>query len=117
MFRVWKENQPTSVVCFAATQQDFILHTLSYYQNKILILFLYVITHTPVFNNNKTLKKRRLTIFNPKKVSCEQIYDFKYDLNRAMRLYSNVYDYAIYSLNYYKDRYFISLFEHFKHKE
>ena len=32
-----------------------------------------------------------------------------------MKLYSNVYDYAIYTLNYYKDKYFISLFEHFKH--
>ena len=33
-----------------------------------------------------------------------------------MRLYSNVYDYAIYTLNYYEDKYFISLFTHFKHK-
>ena len=32
-----------------------------------------------------------------------------------MRLYSNVYNYAIYTLNYYEDKYFISFFEHFKH--
>ena len=38
-------------------------------------------------------------------------------LNRLMRLYSNAYDYAIYPLNYYEDKYFISLFPHFKHKE
>ena len=31
-------------------------------------------------------------------------------------LYSNVYDYAIYTLIYYEDKYFISLFAHFKHK-
>ena len=31
-----------------------------------------------------------------------------------MRLYSNVYDYAIYTLNYFEDEYFISLFSHFK---
>ena len=34
-----------------------------------------------------------------------------------MRLYSNAYNYAIYTLNYYEDKYFISLFAHFKHKE
>ena len=34
-----------------------------------------------------------------------------------MRVYSNVYDYAIYTLNYYEDKFFISLFAHFKHKE
>ena len=33
-----------------------------------------------------------------------------------MRIYSNVYDYAIYTLNYYEDKYFISPFAHFKHK-
>ena len=33
-----------------------------------------------------------------------------------MRIYSNVYDYAIYALNYYEDKYFISLFASFKHK-
>ena len=33
-----------------------------------------------------------------------------------MKLYSNVYDYAIYTLNYYEDKYLISLFAHFKHK-
>ena len=33
-----------------------------------------------------------------------------------MKLYSNAYDYAIYTLNYYEDKYFISLFGHFKHK-
>ena len=33
-----------------------------------------------------------------------------------MKLYSNAYDYAIYTLNYYEDKYFISLFAHFKHK-
>ena len=33
-----------------------------------------------------------------------------------MKLYNNVYDYAIYTLNYYEDKYFISLFAHFKHK-
>ena len=32
-----------------------------------------------------------------------------------MRLYSNVYDYDIYTLNYYEDNYFISLFAHLKH--
>ena len=31
-----------------------------------------------------------------------------------MKLYSNAYDYAIYTLNY-EDKYFISLFTHFKH--
>ena len=31
-----------------------------------------------------------------------------------MKLYSNVYDYAIYTSNY-EDKYFISLFTHFKH--
>ena len=34
-----------------------------------------------------------------------------------MKLYSNSYDDAIYTLNYYEDKYFISLFAHFKHKE
>ena len=33
-----------------------------------------------------------------------------------IKLYSNVYDYVIYTLNYYEDKYFISLFAHFKHK-
>ena len=33
-----------------------------------------------------------------------------------MKLYSNSYDDAIYTLNYYEDKYFISLFAHFKHK-
>ena len=33
-----------------------------------------------------------------------------------MKSYSNAYDYAIYTLNYYEDKYFISLFAHFKHK-
>ena len=33
-----------------------------------------------------------------------------------MKLYSNVHDYAIYTLNYYEDKYFISLFVHFKDK-
>ena len=33
-----------------------------------------------------------------------------------MRLSNNVYDYAIYTLNYYEDIYFTSLFTHFKHK-
>ena len=32
-----------------------------------------------------------------------------------MRLYSNVYNYAIYTLNYCGDKYFISLSAHFKH--
>ena len=32
-----------------------------------------------------------------------------------MKLYNNAYDYAIYTLNY-EDKYFISLFAHFKHK-
>ena len=35
--------------------------------------------------------------------------------NRIIRLYSNAYDYAICTLNYYEDKYFISLFAHFKH--
>ena len=35
-------------------------------------------------------------------------------LNAFMRLYSNVYNYAIYTLNN-EDRYFISLFAPFKH--
>ena len=34
-----------------------------------------------------------------------------------MKLYSNVYDYAIYTLNYYEDKYFISLFTHLTLKE
>ena len=33
-----------------------------------------------------------------------------------MRLHSNAYNYAIYTLNYCEDKYFISLFAHFKHK-
>ena len=33
-----------------------------------------------------------------------------------MKLYSNAFDYAIYILNYYEDKYFISLFAHFKQK-
>ena len=36
-------------------------------------------------------------------------------LNRIMRLYSNVCDYDIYTLNYYEDNYFVSLFAHLKH--
>ena len=32
-----------------------------------------------------------------------------------MERYSNVYDYAIYTQNLYEDKYFISLFAHFKH--
>ena len=35
------------------------------------------------------------TIFNSKKVPCEQIYVLSF--NRIMRLYSNVYDYTIYT--------------------
>ena len=31
-----------------------------------------------------------------------------------MKLYSNVYDYAIYTLNCYEDKYFISFFAHSK---
>ena len=38
-------------------------------------------------------------------------------LNRITRLYSNVSDYAIYTLSYYEDKCFIGLFAHFKHKE
>ena len=34
-----------------------------------------------------------------------------------MKLYSSAYDYAIYTLNYYEDKCFISPFAHFKHKE
>ena len=34
-----------------------------------------------------------------------------------MKLYSNAYGYAIYTLHYYEDKYFISLFAHFNHKE
>ena len=33
-----------------------------------------------------------------------------------MKLYSNVYDYSVYTLNYYEDKYFTNLFAHFKHK-
>ena len=33
-----------------------------------------------------------------------------------MKIYSNTNDYAIYTLRYYEDKYFISLFVHFKHK-
>ena len=33
-----------------------------------------------------------------------------------MKLYSSTYDYAIYTLNYYEDKYFISLFASFKQK-
>ena len=33
-----------------------------------------------------------------------------------MKLYSNAYDSAIYTLNYYEEKYFIRLFAHFKHK-
>ena len=33
-----------------------------------------------------------------------------------MKLYSNAYDNAIYTLNYFEYKYFISLFSHFKHK-
>ena len=35
-----------------------------------------------------------LTIFNPKKASCKQIYNLSF--NRIMEIYSNVYNYAIY---------------------
>ena len=52
-----------------------------------------------------------LTIFNPKKLSPEQL-----SFNHIMRLYNNAYDYAIYTLNYYEDKYFIRLFAHVKHK-
>ena len=37
--------------------------------------------------------------------------------NRIVRIYSNGYNYDIYTLNYYDDKHFISLFAHFKHKE
>ena len=53
-----------------------------------------------------------LTIFNPKKVRTNIWF---WVLITFMRLYSNVYNYAIYTLNYYEDKYFISLFAHFKH--
>ena len=33
-----------------------------------------------------------------------------------MKLYSSAYDYSIYTLNYYEDKYFISLFASFKQK-
>ena len=33
-----------------------------------------------------------------------------------MKLNSNAYDYAIYTLDFYEDNYFISLFAHFKYK-
>ena len=33
-----------------------------------------------------------------------------------MKLYSYAYDYARFTLNYYADKYFISLFAYFKHK-
>ena len=33
-----------------------------------------------------------------------------------MKLYSTVYDYAIYTLYHYEDKYFTSLFGHFRHK-
>ena len=40
----------------------------------------------------------------------------KYHANKYTILScSNVYDYAICTLNYYEDKYFISLFVHFKH--
>ena len=32
-----------------------------------------------------------------------------------MKLYSNVYGYSIYTLNYYEDKYFTGLFGNFKH--
>ena len=32
-----------------------------------------------------------------------------------MKLNSNAYDYAIHTLNYYEDKYFIGLFARFKH--
>ena len=38
-----------------------------------------------------------LTIFNPKKVWCEQIYVLSF--NHIMIIYSNVYNYAIYTLD------------------
>ena len=34
-----------------------------------------------------------------------------------MKLYSNAYDSAIYTVNCFEDKYFISLFAHLKHKE
>ena len=44
-----------------------------------------------------------LTIFNPKKVSGKQIYDFNFNL--MVRIYSNAYDDAISTLNYYEEYY------------
>ena len=55
-----------------------------------------------------------LTIF----LTLKKYHANKYTIlnfNRIIRLYRNVYDYAICTLNYYEDKYFISLFVHFKH--
>ena len=58
----------------------------------------------PIFNHFLILKKYHVNKYT--------ILSFK----RIIRLYSNVYDYAICTLNYYEDKYFISLFAPFKHK-
>ena len=34
-----------------------------------------------------------------------------------MKLYSNAYNYAIYTLNYYEHKLFVNIFAHFRHKE
>ena len=54
-----------------------------------------------------------LTIF----LTLKKYHANKYTIlnfNRIIRLYRNVYDYAICTLNYYEDKYFISFFAHFK---
>ena len=57
----------------------------------------------PIFNYFLTLKKYHANKY--------MILSF----NRIMRIYSDVYDCAMYTLNY-EDKYFISIFAHFKHK-
>ena len=57
----------------------------------------------PIFNHFLILKKYHVNKYT--------ILSFK----RIIRLYSNVYDYAICTLNYYEDKSFISLSEHFQH--
>ena len=62
-----------------------------------------IISTIPIFNHFLTLKKYHANKYTILSFNC------------IIRLYSNVYDYAICTLNYYEDKYFISLFAHFKH--
>ena len=57
----------------------------------------------PILNHFLTLKKYHANKYTILSFNC------------IIRFYSNVYDYALCTLDYYEDKYFISLFPHFKH--